>query len=75
MGNISVSFFWKDEKFRKACKITSAGWHWLEKSGLEEGNVTGLVSRNGDVLGQLNATREFNKTLWRTDKEETAKYS
>ena len=28
----------------------------------------------GDMLGQLNATREFNKTLWRTDKEETAKY-
>lgn len=26
------------------------------------------------MLGQLNATREFNKTLWRTDKEETAKY-
>lgn len=26
------------------------------------------------MLGQLNATRELNKTLWKTDKEETAKY-
>lgn len=41
-----MGFFWKDENFRKACKVTSAGWYWLEKSGLEEENVTGLVSIN-----------------------------
>ena len=46
VGNISVSFFWKDEKFRKTCKVTSAGWCWLEKNGLKEGNVTEQVSRN-----------------------------
>lgn len=41
-----MGFFWKDENFRKACGIQCWSGSDLEKSGLEEENVTGLVSIN-----------------------------